>query len=63
MFELKPITERVQRMRARYRDTMPSICIARYRLVTEFYQQNMSLTGVLKRAYAMKHIFENIPVR
>jgi len=63
MFQLKPITPRVQKMRARYRDTVPSICIARYRLITEFYQQNRSLTGVLKRAYAMKHIFENIPVR
>ena len=63
MFTHVPITDRVSRMRARYRDTFPYICTARYRLITEFYQEHEELTGILKRARAMKHIFDNIPVR
>ena len=63
MYTLKPMTERVQRMRARYRDTMPKVCIARYRLITEYYMEHPEQTGILRRARAMQHIFENIPVR
>jgi len=60
---LKPITDRVAKMRERYRTTQPEICIARYRLITEFYQQNPDLTGILKRAKNFRNICENIPVR
>jgi formate C-acetyltransferase len=63
MYTQKPITPRVQRIRERYRETMPKICTARYRLITDFYKQNPKLTGILKRARAMKYIFDNIPVR
>lgn len=62
MYELLPITPRVQRMREKYRVTTPEICTARYRLVTEFYMENPQLTGILKRAYNLKNICENIPV-
>ena len=37
MYELKPMTLRVQRIRQKYRTTKPRIDINRYRLVTEFY--------------------------
>ena len=50
MFEWKPVTERVQRIREKYRSTRPRIDISRYRLVTEFYMENPQLTGILKRA-------------
>lgn len=63
MYVLKPMTERVKRTRERYRTTVPKICIARYKLITEFYQAHPELTGNLRRAYAMKHIFDNIPLR
>ncbi|HHX73784.1 MAG TPA: hypothetical protein GX699_02625, partial [Firmicutes bacterium] len=63
MYVLKPITERVQKMRAKYRDTQPEICTSRYRLITEFYMQNPDLTGILKRAKSFKHICENIAIR
>ena len=33
---LKPMTERVKRLRAEYRDTKPEICIARYKIITSF---------------------------
>ncbi len=60
---LKPITERVLRQRALYRDTVPEICIARYKIITEFYMNHPELSGILRRALAMKEIFEKIPVR
>ena len=63
MYVLKPISERVQKMRAKYRDTAPEICIARYKIITEFYMQNTQMEGILKRAKCFKAICENIPVR
>jgi pyruvate formate-lyase/glycerol dehydratase family glycyl radical enzyme len=60
---LKPMTERVKRLRAEYRDTRPEICIARYKIITEFYMSHPELSGILRRAKAMKEIFEKIPVR
>ena len=54
---LKPMTDRVVRMRDAYRDTVPEICIARYRILTEFYMNNPALTGILRRAMVMKEIF------
>ena len=62
MYELKPISDRVAKMREKYRTTKPRICIECYRLVTEFYQANPQLSGLLKRALALKTICENIPV-
>jgi len=61
MYQLKPLTDRVAEMRTRYRTTKPKICIARYRLATEFYQKNPQLTGLLLRAKNLKNICENIP--
>ena len=63
MYTLKPVTERVQKMREKYRTTQPEICISRYRLVTEFYMQHPELTGILKRAQNFKNICENIAIR
>ncbi len=60
---LKPVTGRVARQREAYRDTVPEVCIARYRILTEFYMNHPELNGILRRAKAMKEIFENIPVR
>lgn len=62
-YTLKPITERVAKMREKYRETQPEICIARYKLITEFYMQNPDMTGILKRAKNLRNICENIPVR
>jgi formate C-acetyltransferase len=63
MYQLDPITARVAAMRAKYRDTKPEICTARYRLITEFYMQHPELEGILKRALNFQNICENIPVR
>ena len=63
MYTLSPITERVQKMRAKYRDALPEICAARYKLITEFYMANPDITGILKRAKNLRNILEHIPVR
>ena len=60
---LKPVTERVMRQRELYRDSRPEICLARYKIVTEFYMNHPELSGILRRAKVMKEIFENIPIR
>ena len=64
MYKLSPITERVSRMREKYRNTKPEICTARYRLITEFYMdpEYQKLSGILKRAKALHYILSNIPV-
>ena len=59
---LHPVTERVAKIREKYRTTRPSICIARYKIVTEFYQENPQLQGILKRARNFKNICEKLPV-
>ena len=63
MYKLKPMTERVKQTREKYRSTTPRVDISRYRLITEFYQQNPGLSGQLLRANAMRYIYENIPLR
>lgn len=63
MYVLSPISERVRKIREKYRNTIPHICIARYRLVTEFYMEHTELIGILKRAKCFKYICDNIPVR
>ncbi len=62
MYELSPVTDRVKKIRQKYRTTRPSICIARYKIVTEFYKENPQLQGVLKRAKNFKNICEKLPV-
>ena len=63
MYKLKPMTERVKQTREKYRSTTPRVDISRYRLITEFYQQNPGLSGQLLRANALRYIYENIPLR
>ncbi|MBN2060113.1 MAG: hypothetical protein JW882_06815 [Deltaproteobacteria bacterium] len=61
-YELSPVTDRVKRIREKYRTTRPSICIARYKIVTEFYKDNPQLQGILKRAKNFRNICEKLPV-
>ncbi|MBR0401342.1 MAG: pyruvate formate lyase family protein, partial [Lachnospiraceae bacterium] len=61
MYELSPVTDRIMRIRQRYRTTKPKIDINRYRLVTDFYQQHPQITGILKRAKNLRNLFENMP--
>ena len=61
MYKKAPITDRVARIRERYRNTTPRIDLNRYRLVTEFYMENPQLQGNLKRAKNLRNLFENMP--
>jgi len=63
MYTLKPISERVSKMREKYRETQPEICTARYKLTTEFYMANQDMTGILKRAKNLHNILSHIPIR
>ncbi len=62
MFTLSPITPRVSKIREKYRSTRPKVCIARYKIVTEFYMENPQLQGNLKRAKNFKNICEKLPL-
>ena len=62
MFALKPMSERVVRVRERYRSTTPKLCTARLKIVTEFYQENTQLTGVLKRAKNFENLCNKLPI-
>ncbi|MFD1174825.1 glycyl radical protein [Paenibacillus puldeungensis] len=62
MYELKPVTDRIARIRKRYRDTKPKVCIERFKIVTDFYEENVALPAILKRAYNFKNLCEKMPV-
>ncbi len=61
MYEFSGMTERVKKVRALYRNTVPYLDTHRYRIVTEFYQNNRNLHGNLKRALNFKNLCEKIP--
>lgn len=62
MYEFSPITDRVARIRRRYRDTMPKVCIERFKLVTQFYMDNPTLPPMIKRAKSLQNLCEKMPV-
>lgn len=62
MTPLSPVTPRVAKIREKYRTTRPKVCIARYKIVTEFYRENPQLQGILKRAKNFKNICEKLPL-
>jgi pyruvate formate-lyase/glycerol dehydratase family glycyl radical enzyme len=63
MFTFVPLTDRVEKMRVRYRQTPREICTSRYRLITEFYMNHPEITGIMRRALNFKNICENIALR
>jgi len=62
MYQFSPMTERVQRIRERYRSTVPFVDTARYRIVTEFYKEHGEIVGIMKRAMNFRNLCEKIPV-
>jgi hypothetical protein len=49
MFELKPVTPRVQRLRRRYRDTIPSLDAERTRIITDYYKKSKNEVPIIRR--------------
>ncbi len=62
MYQNAPVSDRVRYIRDLYRNTRPKIDINRYKLVTEFYQNNPQLSGIMKRAGNLRNLFEKMPV-
>ena len=61
-YMFQPITERVQKIREKYRNTQPELDLNRFKIVTEFYESHDELTGILKRAYNFKNLCEKLPL-
>ncbi|NTW73208.1 MAG: hypothetical protein HGA49_13345, partial [Eubacteriaceae bacterium] len=50
MYEFKPITDRVNRLKERYRTTYPRLDSERAKIVTDFYRMSDDEMGIMKRA-------------
>jgi len=62
-YTFSPMTPRVIKMRDRYRSTQPQVCLARYKIMTDFYKNNNDLIGIMKRAKNFRNICEKLPLR
>ena len=56
------VTNRVENLKRRLRDTKPSICVERARLVTEAYQECAVEPPVLLRARSLAHILKHMSI-
>lgn len=63
MFEVKSVTPRVQRLRQRYRDTIPSLDAERTRIITDYYKISKNEVPIIRRAKALYKILANMTVR
>jgi formate C-acetyltransferase len=62
MFTFSPVSARVSRIRARYRETTPRFSSERPRIITEFYKTHETEHPILKRAKCMYAICERMTV-
>ena len=62
MYTFSPISDRVLRLRERYRNTTPRFSSERPRIITEFYQAHETEHPMLKRAKCMAAICEKMTV-
>lgn len=62
MYQFGPVTDRVARLRERYRNTYPQLSVERLRYVTDFYREHPEETGILKRAKLLKGLAETMTV-
>jgi formate C-acetyltransferase len=60
MYTFSPVSERVLRIRERYRNTTPKFSSERPRIITEFYQAHETEHPMLKRAKCMYAICEKM---
>ena len=42
-----PVSDTVKKLRERYRDTRPSVCTARLRIVTDYYKKHLGEPGII----------------
>lgn len=60
--EWAPVTDRVARLREKYRDTVPAVCSARLKLITEYYEEHLGEPGLIIRAGSFKYLCERMPI-
>jgi formate C-acetyltransferase len=63
MFELRPITPRVERLRKVYRDTIPRLDAERTQILTEYYKVSQNEVPIIRRARALQEILDHMTVR
>ena len=63
MFDLKAVSPRVQSLRQRYRDTIPSLDAERTRIITDYYKISGNEVPIIRRAKALHEILANMTVR
>ncbi len=56
------LTQRIESIRKRLRETDPTICIERAKLVTDFYRQPSMDSIILRRAKMLEHILKNMTI-
>ncbi len=63
MFKLRDITQRVKKLRNRYRETIPTLDAERARILTEFSKKNRDDVPVISQAKALHAILANMTIR
>ena len=63
MYTFPPVTDRIARMRKRYRDELPSFDCERVRIVTEYYRESEYEVPIIRRARALYKILSGVPLR
>ena len=63
MFSLRPVTPRVQKLRDKYRNTIPSVDAERTRIVTEYYEKSRNVHPAVRRATMLHELLSKMTVR
>jgi formate C-acetyltransferase len=63
MFTLNPITERVQRLRKLYRDSVPTLDAERTRILTEYWKISANEVPIIRRSRALYEILTKMTIR
>jgi len=63
MYQFRPVSPRIKELAALIRDRVIPVDSVRAMAVTEVYQKNPTLPPMIKRAYAVKAVFEAMPLQ
>ena len=56
------LSKRIENLKAQLRETKPSICVERARLVTEFYSKCTFESTYMRRAHLLEYLLENMTI-
>ncbi len=63
MYQFPPVSPRVQRLRRRYREELPSFDSERVRIVTDYYRESAHETPIIRRAKTLYKVLAGVPLR